>query len=105
MLKNIAIEQVKVQWKHFRPEEATWKMVDQMRAMYPSLFVGKGKEFWYDVWYIFGICFHDVLVYVHMYMDVNIAMSYVIKLHYEIWESCHYNYFVTLLCYHVVMLS
>lgn len=40
MLKNKAIEQVKMQWKHFGPEEATWEMVDQMWAIYPSLFTG-----------------------------------------------------------------
>jgi len=43
MLQNRAIEQVKVQWKHFGPDEATWEMVDQMQVMYPSLFVGGGK--------------------------------------------------------------
>ena len=31
---------------------------------------------WYMFWYMFG----DVLVYVHMFMDVSTAMSYVIKL-------------------------
>eukprot|EP00253_Pinus_taeda_P002068 PITA_02068 len=40
MLWNQAIEQVKVQWKHFGLDEATWEMADQMRAMYPSLFAG-----------------------------------------------------------------
>lgn len=38
MLMNRAIEQFKVQWKHFGPEEATWEMADQMQALYPSLF-------------------------------------------------------------------
>eukprot|EP00253_Pinus_taeda_P024434 PITA_24434 len=38
MLRNKAIEKVKVQWKHFGPKEATWEMVNQMRALYPSLF-------------------------------------------------------------------
>jgi len=28
MLWNLVIEQVKVQWKHFGPNEATWEMVD-----------------------------------------------------------------------------
>eukprot|EP00253_Pinus_taeda_P023775 PITA_23775 len=37
MLWNRAIEQVKVQWKHFGPDEATWEMENHMRAMYPSL--------------------------------------------------------------------
>ena len=43
MLQNRAINQVKVQQKHFGPDEATWEMVDQMQAMYPSLFFGRGK--------------------------------------------------------------
>eukprot|EP00253_Pinus_taeda_P024735 PITA_24735 len=38
MLRNRAIEQVKVQWKHFGSEEATWEMANQMRALYTSLF-------------------------------------------------------------------
>ena len=38
MLRNRTIEQFKVQWKHFGPEEATWEMANQMRALYPSLF-------------------------------------------------------------------
>lgn len=38
MLQNSPIEQFKVKWKHFRPNEATWEMEDQMWAMYASLF-------------------------------------------------------------------
>jgi len=38
MLRNQEIMQVKVQWKHFGLDEATWEMADQMWAMYPSLF-------------------------------------------------------------------
>ena len=40
MLQNRVIEQVKVQWKHFGPDEATWEMLDHMRAMYPSILIG-----------------------------------------------------------------
>ena len=65
MIWNRVIEQVKVQWKHFGPYEATWEMVDQMRVMYHSLFSGLGKE---------------ILAYAYMYMDVNNAMSCVINL-------------------------
>ena len=43
MLQNRAIEQVKVQWKHFRPDEATWEMTYQMCALYISLFVGSSR--------------------------------------------------------------
>jgi len=41
----------------------------------------EARQFWYDVlaydWHMFWC---NVWEYVHMYMDVNIAMSYVIKL-------------------------
>jgi len=40
MLRNRAIQKVKVQWKHFGPEEATWEMVDHEWALDPSLFAG-----------------------------------------------------------------
>jgi len=40
MLRNRVIEQVKVQWKHFRLDEATWEMENQMQTMHPSLFFG-----------------------------------------------------------------
>lgn len=38
MLQNRAIRQVKVQWRHFRPENATWELEDEMRKAYPYLF-------------------------------------------------------------------
>jgi hypothetical protein len=37
-LRNRAIRQVKVQWKHLSPEEATWEMEDHMREAYPFIF-------------------------------------------------------------------
>jgi hypothetical protein len=37
-LRNQTIAQVKVQWKHFGPNEATWEMEDAMRQAYPFLF-------------------------------------------------------------------
>jgi len=37
MLWNLAIEKFKMKWKYFGPNEATWEMEDQIRAMYPSL--------------------------------------------------------------------
>eukprot|EP00253_Pinus_taeda_P006597 PITA_06597 len=43
MLRNKAIKQVKVQWKNFGPEEATWEIANQKRVVYPSLFFGGGK--------------------------------------------------------------
>ena len=38
MLQNRAIVQIKVQWKHFSLEGATWEMEDKMRQAYPSMF-------------------------------------------------------------------
>ena len=32
------IGQVKVQWKHYSPDEATWELEDAMRVAYPFLF-------------------------------------------------------------------
>jgi hypothetical protein len=37
-LQNRTIAQVKVQWKHFGPDEATWEMEDAMKLAYPILF-------------------------------------------------------------------
>jgi hypothetical protein len=37
-LRNKNITQVKVQWKHFGPDEATWEMEDAMIQTYPFLF-------------------------------------------------------------------
>jgi hypothetical protein len=37
-LWNRAIRQVKVQWRHLSPKEATWEMEDHMRKAYPFLF-------------------------------------------------------------------
>jgi hypothetical protein len=38
LLRNRTIAQVKVQWKHFGPDEATWEMEDAMRHAYSILF-------------------------------------------------------------------
>ena len=38
MLRRRAIAQVKVQWKHFGPEEATWEDEGFVREAYPELF-------------------------------------------------------------------
>ena len=38
MLRNRAIGQVKVQWEHLIPEEATWELEDEMRKEHPHLF-------------------------------------------------------------------
>ena len=37
-LRNRTIAQVKVQWKHFGPNEATWEMEDAMKQAYLILF-------------------------------------------------------------------
>jgi hypothetical protein len=37
-LRNKTIAQVKVQWKHFGIDEATWELEDAMKHAYPFLF-------------------------------------------------------------------
>ena len=37
-LQNRTIGQLKVQWKHLSPEEATWELESKMREEYPNLF-------------------------------------------------------------------
>ena len=37
-LRNRVITQVKVQWKHFGPEEATWELEGDLRKSHPMLF-------------------------------------------------------------------
>ena len=37
-LENRTIARVKVQWRHFTPEEATWECEEEMKDKYPSLF-------------------------------------------------------------------
>ena len=38
LLWNRTIEQVKVQWKHLSPKEATWELESNMQEAYPDLF-------------------------------------------------------------------
>jgi len=38
LLRNKAIEKVKVQWTHYNPEDATWELEDTMREAYPHIF-------------------------------------------------------------------
>ena len=38
MLQNRAIGQVKVQWEHYGPKEATWELEDAMQLTHPFLF-------------------------------------------------------------------
>ena len=44
LLRNRTIEQVKVQWKHLSPEEATWELESNMRDAYPILFQGNSED-------------------------------------------------------------
>lgn len=37
-LWNRTVARVKVQWRHFTPEEATWEREEAMKERYPSLF-------------------------------------------------------------------
>lgn len=38
MLRKRVIAQVKVQWQHFGPDEATWEDEQFMKEAYPKLF-------------------------------------------------------------------
>ena len=38
VLRNQVITWVKVQWKHFTPEEETWELEDGLQKKYPGLF-------------------------------------------------------------------
>ena len=44
MLQKRAITQVKVQWKHFGPEEATWEDESFVWEAYPKLFADMQKN-------------------------------------------------------------
>lgn len=46
-----------------------------------------------------------MLLYVHLCMDVNTTVKYVIKIHYVVWVSFYYDYGVMWLCYHDVTMS
>ena len=43
-LRNRTIGQVKVQWKHLSPEEATLELESHMQDAYPILFQGNSKD-------------------------------------------------------------
>ena len=43
-LWNCTIGQVKVQWKHLSPKEATWELESKMRDAYPILFQGTSED-------------------------------------------------------------
>ena len=43
-LRNRTIRQVKVQWKHLSPEEATWELEIHMWDAYPILFQGNSED-------------------------------------------------------------
>lgn len=44
MLRNWAIGQVKVQWKHIRPDEATLELENAMQEAYPFFFNFESTE-------------------------------------------------------------
>ena len=50
-----------------------------------------------------GCSYYNILLYVHLCMDVNSVTSCVIKLHYVVWVLCYYA--IMWLCYHDVMMS
>jgi hypothetical protein len=43
-LRNRVVAQVKVQWKHFSPEEATWELEGDLRKYHPILFQERNEH-------------------------------------------------------------
>jgi hypothetical protein len=43
-LRNRVVAQVKVQWKHFSPEEATWELEGDLRKSHPTLFQERNEH-------------------------------------------------------------
>jgi hypothetical protein len=43
-LRNRAVAQVKVQWKHFSPEEATWELEGYLRKYHPIMFRERNEQ-------------------------------------------------------------
>ena len=43
-LRNRAIAQVKVQWKHFSPREATWELEGDLQKSHPILFQERNEH-------------------------------------------------------------
>jgi hypothetical protein len=43
-LQNRVVAQVKVQWKHFSPEEATWELEEDLRKSHPVLFQERNEH-------------------------------------------------------------
>ena len=72
MLNKKSIEQVKVSWKYFGPKEAIWEMLDQMQALYPSLFANWGKEVLVWCWFMLAYVF---LMFSYMYVYVCICIQ------------------------------
>ena len=44
MLRKRVITQVKMQWQHFGPNEATWEDEELMRKAYPRMFMAKRHQ-------------------------------------------------------------
>jgi hypothetical protein len=43
-LQNRVVAQVKVQWKHFSPKEATWELEGDLRKYHPILFQERNEH-------------------------------------------------------------
>jgi hypothetical protein len=43
-LRNRVVAQVKVQWKHFSPEEATWELEGDLHKSHPILFQERNEH-------------------------------------------------------------
>jgi hypothetical protein len=43
-LRNRGVAQVKVQWKHFSPKEATWELEGDLQKSHPILFLRRDEH-------------------------------------------------------------
>ena len=58
MLRNRDIGQVKVQWEHYGPEEATWELEDSMQLEHPFFSILQSTEGDTSVAFLFNFVKH-----------------------------------------------
>lgn len=44
ILRTLVVTHVKVQWKNFKPREATWECEEILKEAYPTLLKNEGEE-------------------------------------------------------------
>ena len=72
MLRKWAITQVKVQWQHIGPDEATWEDEQLLKEAYPKLF--EARKHRDDVWFQGGRCIaprKTINIFIYHYKKTN----------------------------------